>query len=200
MKEGEYLVWQVRCFDDTDLVLERCESIPDFRPGGASGVDLKARDAHQLLRGVRLAADQCAQEYCHPRYESRRGWDHDGPRFMQFHWSSLSGFTQSVSLRPNARAQQRIVMCQSTHRYPKTLAVYTLSQVYTPERPVRTNIVIDDTLMKNALKATGLKTKREAVELGLQTLVQLKQQADIRKLRGKLKWEGNLRESRSMER
>ena len=65
---------------------------------------------------------------------------------------------------------------------------------------MRTNIVIDDTLMRNALKATGLKTKREAVELGLQTLVQLKQQADIRKLRGKLKWEGNLRESRSMER
>ena len=65
---------------------------------------------------------------------------------------------------------------------------------------MRTNIVIDDTLMRNALKATGLKTKREAVELGLQTLVRLKQQADIRKLRGKLKWEGNLRESRSMER
>jgi Arc/MetJ family transcription regulator len=65
---------------------------------------------------------------------------------------------------------------------------------------MRTNIVIDDRLMRDALKATGLKTKKEAVELGLQTLVQLKQQADIRKLRGKLKWEGNLKESRSMER
>jgi Arc/MetJ family transcription regulator len=65
---------------------------------------------------------------------------------------------------------------------------------------MRTNIVIDDTLMKNALKATGLKTKKEAVELGLQTLIQLNRQADIRKLRGKLKWEGDLRESRSMER
>jgi len=65
---------------------------------------------------------------------------------------------------------------------------------------MRTNIVIDDRLMKDALKATGLKTKKEAVELGLQTLVQLRQQADIRKLRGKLKWEGNLKESRSMER
>jgi len=51
---------------------------------------------------------------------------------------------------------------------------------------MRTNIVIDDALMKNALKATGLKTKKEAVELGLQTLIQLNRQADIRKLRGKL--------------
>lgn len=65
---------------------------------------------------------------------------------------------------------------------------------------MRTNIVIDDKLMRDALKATGLKTKKEAVELGLQTLVQLRQQADIRKLRGKLNWEGNLKESRSMER
>ncbi|CAM5422571.1 type II toxin-antitoxin system VapB family antitoxin [Rhodanobacter lindaniclasticus] len=39
---------------------------------------------------------------------------------------------------------------------------------------VRTNIVIDDTLMRDALRATGLKTKREAVELGLQTLLRLK--------------------------
>jgi Arc/MetJ family transcription regulator len=65
---------------------------------------------------------------------------------------------------------------------------------------MRTNIVIDDRLMRDALKATGVKTKKEVVELGLQTLVQLRQQADIRKLRGKLKWEGNLKESRSMER
>jgi Arc/MetJ family transcription regulator len=57
---------------------------------------------------------------------------------------------------------------------------------------MRTNIVIDDELMKLALKATGLKTKREAVELGLRTLVQLKQQEGIRRLKGKLKWEGDL--------
>jgi Arc/MetJ family transcription regulator len=65
---------------------------------------------------------------------------------------------------------------------------------------MRTNIVIDDRLMKDALKVTGLKTKKEAVELGLQTLVRLSRQADIKKLRGKLTWEGNLRESRSLER
>jgi Arc/MetJ family transcription regulator len=65
---------------------------------------------------------------------------------------------------------------------------------------MRTNIVIDDRLMKDALKVTGLKTKKEAVELGLQTLVRLSRQADIKKLRGKLNWEGNLRESRSLGR
>ena len=65
---------------------------------------------------------------------------------------------------------------------------------------MRTNIVIDDTLMKHALKATGLKTKKEAVELGLQTLVRLSKQAAIKGFRGKLTWEGDLRESRSLER
>lgn len=57
---------------------------------------------------------------------------------------------------------------------------------------MRTNIVIDDELMKDALKATGLKTKREAVELGLRTLLKLRQQEEIRRLRGQLRWEGDL--------
>lgn len=61
---------------------------------------------------------------------------------------------------------------------------------------MRTNIVIDDQLMANALKATGLSTKKEAVELGLKLLVQRSQQQAIRRLRGKLKWEGNLEEMR----
>jgi Arc/MetJ family transcription regulator len=65
---------------------------------------------------------------------------------------------------------------------------------------MRTNIVIDDVLMKDALRATGLRTKKEAVELGLQTLVRLNRQAIIRKFRGKLIWEGDLRESRSLGR
>ena len=58
--------------------------------------------------------------------------------------------------------------------------------------PMRTNIVIDDKLMKDALKVTGAKTKREAVELGLQTLVRLNRQAQARQYKGKLKWEGDL--------
>ncbi len=57
---------------------------------------------------------------------------------------------------------------------------------------MRTNIVIDDTLMSETLKVTGLKTKREAVELGLRTLLRLRQQAATRDLRGKLDWEGDL--------
>jgi len=61
---------------------------------------------------------------------------------------------------------------------------------------VRTNIVIDDQLMKETLRATGLKTKREAVELGLRTLLQLSKETEIQGLRGKLHWEGDLDEMR----
>lgn len=57
---------------------------------------------------------------------------------------------------------------------------------------MRTNIVIDDELMRETLRATGLKTKREAVELGLRTLLRLRKQAEIRQLRGKIAWEGDL--------
>jgi Arc/MetJ family transcription regulator len=71
---------------------------------------------------------------------------------------------------------------------PRLECVRTLSIVHT----MRTNIVIDDKLMAEALRATGLKTKREAVELGLRTLLQLSKQSDIRRLRGKVSWEGDL--------
>ena len=67
--------------------------------------------------------------------------------------------------------------------------VYNESKAYTS---MRTNIVIDDRLMRDTLRATGLRTKREAVELGLRTLLRLKRQAEIRKFRGKLHWEGDL--------
>jgi Arc/MetJ family transcription regulator len=62
---------------------------------------------------------------------------------------------------------------------------------------MRTNIVIDDKLMQDTLRATGLKTKREAVELGLQTLLRLNQQAQIGSLRGKLNWQGDLNAMRT---
>lgn len=61
---------------------------------------------------------------------------------------------------------------------------------------MRTNIVIDDQLMADALKATGIKTKREVVEMGLKTLIKLKQQEKIKAFKGKLKWEGNLEQMR----
>lgn len=61
---------------------------------------------------------------------------------------------------------------------------------------MRTNIVIDDTLMSDALAVSGARTKREVVELGLKTLIQLKKQERIKQFKGKLRWEGNLHEMR----
>jgi len=62
---------------------------------------------------------------------------------------------------------------------------------------VRTNIVIDDKLMRDTLRVTGIKTKREAVEEALRTLLRLRTQARIRRLRGKLAWHGDLDAMRS---
>ncbi|MGH6640438.1 MAG: type II toxin-antitoxin system VapB family antitoxin [Polaromonas sp.] len=62
---------------------------------------------------------------------------------------------------------------------------------------MRTNIVIDDKLMNDALRMTGLKTKREAVDLGLRTLLRLRQQGEIKRLRGKINWSGDLDAMRS---
>lgn len=57
---------------------------------------------------------------------------------------------------------------------------------------MRTNIVIDDQLMAEAMAVSGAKTKKEVVEEALRTLVRLGRQAEIRKFRGKLHWEGDL--------
>ena len=62
---------------------------------------------------------------------------------------------------------------------------------------MRTNIEIDDKLMNDVMKATGLKTKKDAVELGLKTLIRLNKQENIRKLRGKLQWTGDLDDMRA---
>ena len=61
---------------------------------------------------------------------------------------------------------------------------------------VRTNVVINDGLMESALKTSGIKTKKEAIEEGLKLLVQMKNQEKIRRFRGKLKWTGSLEEIR----
>ncbi len=62
---------------------------------------------------------------------------------------------------------------------------------------MRTNVVIDDELMKSAMNASGLKTKKDAIEAGLKLLTKFKLQEKARKYRGKLKWSGNLDEMRS---
>jgi len=61
---------------------------------------------------------------------------------------------------------------------------------------MRTNIVLDDKLVARAQKLTGIKTKREVVQEALRTLILLREQSEVRNLRGKLLWEGNLDDQR----
>jgi len=61
---------------------------------------------------------------------------------------------------------------------------------------MRTNIVIDDNLMAEAIELSQLKTKKAVVETGLRLLIQIKKQERIRILRGKLKWDGDLEKMR----
>ncbi len=63
---------------------------------------------------------------------------------------------------------------------------------------MRTNIEIDNDLMDEAIKLTGLKTKKATVELGLQTLVRLKKQEKFRRYRGQLAWDGDLDDMRTL--
>ena len=62
---------------------------------------------------------------------------------------------------------------------------------------MRTTVEIDDKLMKEALRASGAKTKREAVELGLKLLVRMRAQEKVRELKGKISWEGDLEAMRT---
>jgi Arc/MetJ family transcription regulator len=61
---------------------------------------------------------------------------------------------------------------------------------------MRTNIDIDDRLMRQAMRSSGARTKRAAVEQGLRLLIRTKSQASIRRLRGKVAWQGDLNASR----
>jgi Arc/MetJ family transcription regulator len=61
---------------------------------------------------------------------------------------------------------------------------------------MRTNIEIDDGLMRRAMQCIGARTKRAAVEAGLRLLAETHAQGSIRRLRGKVRWEGDLEQSR----
>ena len=61
---------------------------------------------------------------------------------------------------------------------------------------MRTNIVLDENLIERAQELTGIKTKREVVQEALRTLILLREQGEVRNLRGKLKWDGDLNEQR----
>ncbi len=61
---------------------------------------------------------------------------------------------------------------------------------------MRTNIVLDEKLVKRAQQLSGIRTKRQVVQTALEVFVRLQEQSALRELRGKLRWEGNLEESR----
>jgi Arc/MetJ family transcription regulator len=61
---------------------------------------------------------------------------------------------------------------------------------------MRTNIELDDALVERAMRSSGARTKRAVVEAALQLLVKTHEQSSIRRLRGKVEWEGNLNQSR----
>ncbi len=61
---------------------------------------------------------------------------------------------------------------------------------------MRTNIDIDDRLMRQAMRSSGARTKRAAVEEGLRLLIQTRRQKSIRRLRGRVAWDGDLETSR----
>jgi Arc/MetJ family transcription regulator len=61
---------------------------------------------------------------------------------------------------------------------------------------MRTNIDIDDKLIAQAMRGSGAPTKKAVVEAALKLMVQLQGQANFRKLRGKVQWEGDLNQSR----
>jgi Arc/MetJ family transcription regulator len=61
---------------------------------------------------------------------------------------------------------------------------------------MRTNVEIDDDLMEEAQRLSGLKTKRAVIDAALRMFVRVKHQSDILKLAGKVRWEGNLDEMR----
>jgi Arc/MetJ family transcription regulator len=61
---------------------------------------------------------------------------------------------------------------------------------------MRTNVVLDEDLVKQAKELTGIKTTKQVIHLALETLVRLREQSEVRHLRGALHWEGNPDESR----
>ncbi len=85
---------------------------------------------------------------------------------------------------------QNISASQNTS--PKTFA----PKLETWRPDMRTNIVIDDAIMKEAMMLSKIKTKKAVVETGLKLLVQIKKQEQIKSLRGKLKWDGDLEKMR----
>ena len=62
---------------------------------------------------------------------------------------------------------------------------------------MRTNVVIDDQLMNDALECSGYRTKKAAIEAGLRLLIDFNRQLNVRNIRGQLKWSGDLDKMRT---
>ena len=84
-----------------------------------------------------------------------------------------------------------------TQRAMEETGMCIYNSMYAHGGPMRTNIVIDDQWMNQALTLSGFKTKKETVEEALRLLISLKNQASIRNFRGKLNWEGDLETTRT---
>ena len=61
---------------------------------------------------------------------------------------------------------------------------------------MRTNVLLNDDLIRKAQQLTGIKTKKEVIQVALEALIRLREQSQVRSLRGKLAWDGNLDEQR----
>jgi Arc/MetJ family transcription regulator len=119
------------------------------------------------------------------KIEIRRGQFRTGARIAEQILGEVFAHLLPVYTRRGGRSRRVDV---ERARHPQ-LDVYHNIERYTR---MRTNIVIDDKLMRDALRASGLKTKREAVEHALRTLVRLSRQGEIRQLRAKVDWQGDL--------
>lgn len=61
---------------------------------------------------------------------------------------------------------------------------------------MRTNVILDDELIRKAQRLTGIKTKKDVIHEALETLIRIREQAQVRALRGKLTWDGDLDQQR----
>src|SRR5215472_3648968 len=111
-----------------------------------------------------------------------------------FAWALVSRIGQPNLLFP-CRSGFSISAARSRPCHSCLLEKYTKNEILTTQESVRINIDIDDGLMREAMRTSGAATKKATIEAGLQLLVQTFSQSTIRKLHGKLGWDGNLNQS-----
>jgi Arc/MetJ family transcription regulator len=140
-----------------------------------------------LRRRPWIITDVSRRRNRHPRcaFPGRhmRRWK---PSMEQFQWNC------GKRDRSRTRPVRRQLPIRSVDRYTKKCQSYTSNT----RTLMRTNIDIDDKLMRQAIRSSGARTKRAVVEEGLRLLIETRGQRAIRRLRGKVAWEGDLEQSR----